>query len=123
MRGLRMKSRKFNKFRAIKTNGYDSKKEAKRAEELKILKNNGYISNLEEQKKFELQPSFKIQANTAPFKLETVRSISYVADFYYYDNEKKRWIAEDSKGFRTKDYILKSKMFRYIYKDILFIES
>jgi ribosomal protein S8 len=120
---MKKTKQKFNKFKAIKTNGYDSKKEARRAEELKILKKNGYISDLEEQKKFELQPSFKICSNKPPFKPETIRSINYIADFYYYDNEKKIWVVEDSKGFRTKEYIIKSKMFRYIYKDILFIES
>jgi hypothetical protein len=118
-----MKGRKFNKFKAIKSGGYDSKKEHKRANELKMLQKNGYISNLEEQKVFELQPSFKIVSNIPPFKLKNIREIKYIADFYYYDNEKKKWIAEDSKGFKTKDYIIKSKMFQYKYRDIIFIES
>jgi len=113
--------KKFNKFKAIKTNGYDSKKEAKRAQELKLLQKSGYISNLEEQKVFELQPSFKIINWMG--KPETIRAIKYITDFYYYDNEKKKWTAEDSKGFRTKDYIIKSKIFKYIFKDIIFIES
>ena len=112
-----------NKFSNIKVNGYDSKKESRRAKELKLLEKQNYISNLEEQKSFELQPSFKVLSNKPPFKEETIRAIKYVADFYYYDNEKKRWVAEDVKGFKTKDYIIKSKMFRYIFKDIMFIES
>ena len=37
---MKKTKQKFNKFKAIKTNGYDSKKEARRAEELKILKKN-----------------------------------------------------------------------------------
>lgn len=114
---------KFKKYHNIKVNGYDSKKESKRAAELKVLAKNGYIAHLEEQKTFELQPSFKVIGNKPPFKAETIRAIKYIADFYYYDNEKKKWIVEDSKGFRTKDYILKSKMFKYLYKDIGFIES
>lgn len=112
-----------NKYRAKKTKGYDSKKESKRAGELKLLQEQGYISNLEEQKVFELQPSFKVVSRKPPFKLETIRAIKYIVDFYYYDNEKKRWVAEDVKGFKTKDYIIKSKLFRYIYKDIYFLES
>lgn len=118
-----MKGIKFNKFKAVKSGGYHSKKEHRRADELKLLEKNGRIKNLEEQKTFELQPSFKIVLSEPPFKLETIRAIKYIADFYYYDNEKKRWIVEDSKGFRTKEYVIKSKMFRYIHKDILFIES
>lgn len=118
-----MKKIKFNKFKAIKSGGYDSKKEHKRANELKLLEKNGYISNLEEQKVFELQPSFKVVSNKPPFKLEAIRAIKYIADFYYYDNEKRKWIVEDSKGFRTKDYIIKSKMLRYIYKEIIFLET
>ncbi len=114
---------KFNKYKNIKSGIYDSEKESKRAGELKLLEKNKYISHLQEQKVFELQPSFKVVSNKPPFKLETVRAIKYIADFYYYDNEKNKWIVEDSKGFRTKDYIIKSKMFRYAYKEIIFLET
>ena len=114
---------KFNKYKAIKSGGYDSKKEHKRAKELKLLQEQGYISHLQEQKAFELQPSFKVPSKKPPFKLETIRAIKYIVDFYYYDNEKKRWVAEDTKGFKTKDYMIKAKMFQYIYKDIYFLEN
>lgn len=112
-----------NKFKAIKMNGYDSKKEARRGVQLELMQKNGYISNLEKQKKFELQPSFKVVDTKPPFKLKTIRAINYIVDFYYYDNEKKKWIAEDVKGFRTKDYIIKSKLFQYIYNGITFLET
>lgn len=48
---------KGNKLHAEKTDGYDSKKEAKRAAELRIMEQAGEISNLREQVKFELIPA------------------------------------------------------------------
>lgn len=85
---------------------FDSKREMKRYEELKLLERAGMIKDLQRQVKFELQPSFKIGKNT-------IRAIHYIADFVYY--EKDNMVVEDSKGFRTKDYILKAKMFAYKY--------
>lgn len=97
-------------------NVYDSKKEAKRAYELDLLRRAGFISNLERQRRFVLQDGFKIRG-------KSIREITYIADFYYYDNNKKVWIVEDTKGFRTDIYKLKKKLFLYKYPDIVFIES
>jgi hypothetical protein len=83
---------------------FASKKEAKRYRELKLLKRAGVIENLRLQVKFELQPSFKINQ-------KTINPIYYVADFVY--DEKGFIIVEDTKGFRTKEYLLKKKMFAY----------
>lgn len=113
----------MNKYFNKKTRGYDSEKESKRADKLKLLEKNGYIKDLQEQVKFELQPSFKIFSTKPPFKEKTIRAITYTPDFYYYDNEKKKWIAEDVKGFKTEVYKIKAKMLQYIYKDILFLET
>lgn len=115
-----MRNKYFNKK---KTKGYDSKKESKRASDLKLLEKNGYIKDLQEQVKFDLQPSFKIFDTKPPFKEKTIRAITYTPDFYYYDNEKKKWVAEDVKGFKTEVYKIKAKMFQYIYRDILFLET
>ena len=95
---------------------YDSKKEAKRAYELNLLQRAGVISNLERQRRFELQQSFHNRG-------ESIRAITYVADFYYYDNERKTWVVEDTKGFKTEVYKIKRKLFLFRYRDILFIES
>jgi hypothetical protein len=89
------------KYRNKKTDGYASKKEANRAAELKLLEKAGVISELREQYRFELVP-----------KQDGERSVCYIADFVYYDNEKKISIVEDCKGFRTKDYIIKRKLFQ-----------
>jgi hypothetical protein len=114
--------KKGSKFSNVKTGKYDSKKESKRAGELQLLLKAGIIKELEEQKAFILQDTFKAKATTPPYQLENVRSIKYITDFYYFDNEKKVYVAEDVKGFKTKDYIIKSKLFRKIYENILFIE-
>lgn len=87
---------------------FDSKKEAKRFNELKILEKANEISELRLQVKFELQPSFK-KGN------KTYRKIEYIADFTYYDNKLNKYIVEDTKGFRTEVYKLKKKLFEYKY--------
>ena len=48
-----------------------------------------------------------------------IRAISYVADFYYYDNKLGCYVVEDTKGFRTDVYKLKKKMFKYKYNAII----
>ena len=109
-------SKYFNRKTIYNGTVYDSKKEAKRAYELNMLQRSGLISNLERQRQFVLQECFKVRG-------KSVRSITYVADFYYWDNQKLTWVAEDTKGFRTDVYKLKKKLFLYKYPDILFIES
>ena len=90
---------------------FDSKKEAQRYTELSLLEKAGIITQLELQKDFELIPKQKGE-----------RAVKYIADFYYYDNEKNRFVAEDVKGMKTQVYILKRKLFKYRYPDILFRE-
>ena len=106
-----------NKYRNIKCNGYDSKREAGRASQLDLLEKAGIIFNLEKQVKFELQPKFRNKQGVA------IRKIDYICDFVYFDTKKEYWVAEDSKGFRTKDFILKSKMFQFKYPQYYFLET
>ena len=49
---------------------------------------------------------------------KTIRAIDYIADFMYEEDGKR--VVEDVKGIRTKDYIIKSKLF--IKKYILELE-
>ena len=90
---------------------FDSQLEAKRYSELKIMEKAGAIQNLERQFKFELQESFKKNG-------KTIRAITYVADFVYYDVYLKKVIVEDAKGMETDVYKLKKKMFEYKYPDL-----
>ena len=94
---------------------FDSKKEAERYRQLKLLEMAGKIKELELQVKFVLQPSFKKNG-------KTIRAITYVADFEYYDVAKGKYIVEDVKGYKTKEYQLKKKMFEYRYPDQTIVE-
>lgn len=72
---------------------------------------NGTINDLVLQKPFELIPKQKGE-----------RAVKYMADFYYTTPDGKI-VVEDTKGFRTKDYIIKRKLFKLRYPDITFIEN
>ena len=102
----------FNKKVIVDGIKFDSKKEAKRYNELKILKKAGLIKELELQKVFELQPKYTNN------KGEHIRSITYKADFFYYDKNLEKYIVEDTKGYRTDVYKLKKKLFEYIYPNL-----
>ena len=88
---------------------FDSKREARRYLELTLLEKAGEIRNLERQVKFELIPSQRIDGKVVE------RSCDYVADFTYYDKDG-RYVVEDTKGMKTKDYIIKRKLMLYIHK-------
>lgn len=90
---------------------FDSKKEAKRYVELKKRLEEGEITDLRLQVPFELVPSFTIEIDG---KKRKRRNIRYIADFVYYENDKK--IVEDVKGRKTDIYKLKKKLFEYKYK-------
>lgn len=104
----------ISKYRNKKTNGYDSKKEAKRADELKLLERGKIITDLQEQVSILLQEKFRHNG-----KCE--RPIIYIADFVYYKDGVK--IIEDVKGFKTDVYRIKRKMLLFNYPDITFIET
>ena len=84
---------------------FDSKKEGLYYLKLKSMEELGIINNLKLQVKFELQPSSKINN-------KTIRSINYIADFTYYDENNVFHIV-DTKGVRTEVYKIKKKMMQY----------
>ena len=88
----------------------------RRYSELKILEKKGLIKDLILQPRFLLQESFVYEG-------KKYRKIEYVADFQYYDNMINKIVVEDFKGFKTKEYNIKKKMFLYKYKNYKFIES
>lgn len=90
---------------------FDSKKEARRYEELKKMEQEGLIKGLQLQVPFELVPSFTIEIDG---KKKKRRNIRYIADFVYYENDNK--VVEDVKGRKTDIYKLKKKLFEYKYK-------
>ena len=85
---------------------FDSKKEAKRYSELVLLERAGKIHNLERQVKVELIPSQRIDGKVVE------RSCHYVADFVYQEDGKT--VVEDTKGYKTKDYIIKRKLMLFL---------
>lgn len=108
MRFFRKRRQSKNKYKNTKITidgfKFDSKKEAKRYSELLILKKSGVITDLELQKKFELNPGFKGSDG------KKYRAITYIADFFYMDNNLGKRIVEDVKGFKTEVYKIKKKL-------------
>lgn len=90
-----------NKFGNIPTRidniTFHSKKEAHRYLELKAMQAGGLIAELE------LQPAYDLAVND-------VKLCRYIADFKYFDSSTGRWVVEDVKGTRTKEYVLKSRL-------------
>lgn len=113
----------YNKYKSRKTsvNGvnFDSRKEADRYIELNLLSRSGAITSLKRQVKFELIPAqyepdiISPRGKVKKGKL-IERAVSYIADFVYTD-ENGKTVVEDTKGFRTKDYIIKRKLLLYMH--------
>lgn len=100
-----------SKYKAVKTivDGikFDSKREAKRYQELKLLEQSNEIKELKLQVPFILID-----------KSEYGRVIKYIADFVYIRDGKQ--VVEDCKGFRTDVYRLKKRLFEEKYKTEIF---
>ncbi len=90
---------------------FDSKAEARRYWELKALEKTGEISHLT------LQPEYILQEGYSKFG-KKIRPIKYIADFEYCEEGSGRVVAEDVKGFRTKEFQIKKKIFEEKYPTI-----
>lgn len=103
-----------HKYNAKKTYAkgfkFDSQKEAKRYCELELLEKAGLIKNLKKQVRYD------ILMNGEPVKYESGRTIYYLADFEYFDIEKKRKIIEDVKGMDTPVSKIKRALVERSYK-------
>ena len=89
---------------------FDSQKEAQRYAELRLLERGKVIEDLRWQVKFELIPAQKDENGKV-----IERAVNYVADFTYVEKRTGEFIVEDTKGFKTKEYILKRKMMLYFH--------
>ena len=102
---------------------FDSHKEARRWEQLLLLYKAGKISGLERQHVFELLPNQYESYERYSKKGERLkdgrrlveRKVDYIADFVYHDPETGKIIVEDTKGVKTKDYIIKRKLMLLIH--------
>lgn len=109
-----VKSGKINKISKYKNQKviidgieFDSKKEAKRYQELLLLQKGGVIADLKRQVPYTLVPAFNLNK-------KRYRAMNYVADFVYKENDKE--VVEDTKGYRTEVYKIKKKLMAYIYQ-------
>lgn len=106
---------------------FDSKKEAKRYQELKLLEKAGKISDLELQKVYELIPSqyetYERYGKNGQRLKDGQRciekAVTYKADFVYKENGKT--IVEDVKGYKDpasgaySRYVIKRKLMLYVH--------
>ena len=97
----------YNKKTVYNGITFDSKKEADRYVVLTLLQKAGKISDLEVQVPFELIPSQKVDGLTVE------RPCVYKADFVYRENGK--LVVEDTKGVKTKDYVIKRKLMLQVF--------
>lgn len=98
---------------------FDSRKEAHRYVELTILQKAGEIRDLRRQVKFVLIPAQREAPDPKAKKpvLGKVieRECAYIADFVYEDARTGTTVVEDTKGLRTKEYIIKRKLMLYTF--------
>ena len=100
---------------------FDSAKEARRWKELQILERAGQIQDLERQVKFILIPAQyetvkrynKDGKRLKDWRRIAERECAYIADFMYRENGVR--VVEDTKGFKTPDYIIKRKLMLFIH--------
>lgn len=79
---------------------FDSAKEARRYSQLKLLEKAGEIRGLKLQQRF-------------PLKVFGKLICTYVADFVYQEKDGST-VVEDAKGYRTREYITKAKLFHAV---------
>lgn len=116
---------KYHNRKVITSDGIEhaSQKEANRWCELKLLERAGKILDLDRQVKFTLIPAqyeYEFEAVTKakgkmPKGKLVERECSYVADFVYIDAESGNLVVEDTKGFKTKEYVIKRKLMLYAH--------
>lgn len=111
-------SKYHSKKITIDGNTFDSRKENRRFCELSLLQRAGAITDLQRQVEFELIPAQRepdtIGVRGGVKKGKTLElAVKYVADFVYKENGKT--IVEDTKGFKTKDYIIKRKLMLWVH--------
>lgn len=87
---------------------FDSVKEYSRWQELKMMERAGEIYELQRQVPFVVIPA---QRDDRGKLVE--REVRYIADFTYREKCGNRLVVEDTKGMRTKEYIIKRKLMMY----------
>ena len=117
---------KYHNIKTMTSDGirHDSQKEATRWCELKLLERAGKISDLKRQVEFELIPDqvevYERYSKTGKRLKDGIKVLErrcvYVADFTYHNAEDGKLVVEDTKGVRTKEYIIKRKLMLAVHK-------
>lgn len=121
MRLVRVQSRKPNKYNARKTvmcgHTFDSKREAEIYLDLLSRKQHGEIVRIG------LQPSYTLLAGFKDNTGKNQKPITYTADFFVTYADGRNEVIE-VKGVRTRDYMLRKKLFLHMMRetDIIFRE-
>lgn len=122
MMALKMTSRSKYHAKKVTVNGetFDSKKEYNRYCELSLLERAGAIADLQRQVKFVLIPAqYEKVWNDKKKQYQNgkclERECAYIADFVYTDLKTGLQTVEDTKGVKTKDYIIKRKLLLWRY--------
>lgn len=106
------KSKLGNKKTVIDNIEFDSKLEAKYYLYLQELQKDKKIDHFELQPEFTLIPPFEKNG-------KKYRATKYIADFKIYRSKNENdFYLVDTKGFVTKDFAIKEKLFNHIYRDI-----
>lgn len=117
------KRKKESKYKAQKCeyNGevFDSKHERDYYIQLKLLERCGQVSNIRRQVKYELIPAQRepdgVGKRGGVIRGKTIETAcNYYADFVYLDRDGNEIVA-DTKGFRTKEYVIKRKLMLWIH--------
>lgn len=95
-----------SKYGNVKTDGYDSKKEAARAFVLRLMQEAGEIRALREKQRWLLIPP-----------QDGERPCHYESDFEYEEFASGTWrfVVEDCKGMRTPEYRIKRKLMLFVH--------
>lgn len=124
----------MNKYNARKirigSETFDSKKEARRYQELKLMERAGKISNVQRQVKYVLIPAQRAETTEIYTKGEKKgqlkegrlieRECAYYADFVYTDRKTGKTVVEDVKGYKRGGayavFSVKKKLMLFVHK-------
>ena len=103
---------------------HDSQKEANRWCELKLLERAGKITDLQRQVEYELIPdqyeTYERYSKSGKRLKDGIKLLErrccYVADFVYKDVGTGHTVVEDTKGVKTKDYLIKRKLMLFVHQ-------
>lgn len=128
--GYRQPRNKYNARKAT-VNGeeFDSKKEARRWQQLKLMERAGEIDDLRRQVKYVLIPAQREESTEVFMRGKKKgfhkpgrvieKEVAYIADFVYHDINSDREVVEDVKGYRDgaayKIFVLKRKLMLWRY--------